>query len=34
MWSRKASESIPNGKRAVSWAAMIRATPGVFRRLE
>jgi hypothetical protein len=34
MCSRNASESIPNGKRAVSCAAMIRATPGVFRRLE
>lgn len=30
-WSRNASESIPNGKRAVSCAAMMRPTPGVFR---
>src|SRR5687767_4590398 len=33
-WSRDASDSIPNGNRATSWATMIRATPDVFRRLE
>lgn len=32
MCSRNASESMPDGKRAVSWAAMMRATPEVFRR--
>ncbi|BDZ49483.1 hypothetical protein GCM10025867_17240 [Frondihabitans sucicola] len=32
--SRKASESMPKGNRAVNCAAMIRATPGVFRRFE
>jgi hypothetical protein len=34
MCRRNARESIPNGNRAVSWAAMILATPGVLRRLE
>ena len=28
--SRNASESMPDGKRAVSWAAMMRATPEVL----
>ncbi|GAB7304337.1 hypothetical protein MAFF212519_22120 [Clavibacter michiganensis] len=30
---RNASESMPPGKRATSWAAMIRPTPRVLRRL-
>jgi hypothetical protein len=32
MWMRKASDSIPLGNLAVSWEAMIRATPGVLNR--
>ena len=32
MCSRIASEVIPLGKRAVSWAAMMRPTPGVRNR--
>jgi hypothetical protein len=32
--SRNARESIPEGNRAISWAAMMRATPEVLRRSE
>jgi hypothetical protein len=33
MWSRYAKEIIPDGSLAVSCAAIIWATPGVFNRL-
>jgi hypothetical protein len=33
MCNRKARESIPFGNLATSWAAMMRPTPLVFRRL-